>query len=44
LIGAAIGQSFDGTTVPLYAGFLLMGLTTFVVIAVTERGRMFRPS
>ncbi|WP_163361904.1 multidrug effflux MFS transporter, partial [Enterobacter hormaechei] len=40
LIGAAIGQSFDGTTVPLYAGFLLMGLTTFVVIAVTERGRM----
>lgn len=44
LIGAAIGQSFDGTTVPLYAGFLLMGLLTFVVVAVTERGRMFRPS
>lgn len=44
LIGAAIGQSFNGTTVPLYVGFLLMGLLAFVVVAVTERGRMFRPS
>lgn len=44
LIGAAIGQAFNGTTVPLYAGFLLMGLATFMVVAVTERGRMFRPS
>jgi len=44
LIGAAIGQAFDGTTVPLYAGFLLMGLIAFVVVLVTERGRMFRPS
>ena len=44
LIGAAIGQAFNGTTVPLYAGFLLMGLLSFVVVMVTERGRMFRPS
>jgi DHA1 family bicyclomycin/chloramphenicol resistance-like MFS transporter len=44
LIGAAIGQSFNGTTVPIYVGFLLMGVTAFVVVAVTERGRMFRPS
>jgi len=44
LIGAAIGQAFNGTTVPLYAGFLLMGLATLMVIAVTERGRLFRPS
>ena len=44
LIGAAIGQAFDGTTVPLYSGFLLTGLAAFVVVAVTERGRMFRPS
>ncbi|MDG2533280.1 multidrug effflux MFS transporter [Sphingomonas sp. HITSZ_GF] len=44
LIGAAIGQSFNGTTVPIYAGFLLMGVLSFVVVALTERGRMFRPS
>jgi MFS transporter, DHA1 family, multidrug resistance protein len=43
LIGAAIGQAFDGTTVPLYIGFLAMGLLAFAVVAVTERGRMFRP-
>ncbi|KTF67984.1 multidrug effflux MFS transporter [Sphingomonas sp. HT-1] len=44
LIGAAIGQAFDGTTVPLYSGFLLMGGLSIVVVAITERGRMFRPS
>lgn len=43
LVGAAIGQAFDGTTVPLYGGFLLMGLCAFVVVAVAEKGRMFRP-
>jgi MFS transporter, DHA1 family, multidrug resistance protein len=44
LIGAQIGQAFDGTTVPLYSGFLLMGVLALVAVAVTERGRMFRPS
>lgn len=44
LIGAYIGQLFDGTTVPLYAGFLLMGVAAFVIVAITERGRLFRPS
>lgn len=44
VIGAAIGQAFDGTTIPLYSGFLLMGSLSLVVVAVTERGRMFRPS
>lgn len=43
LIGAVIGQSFDGTTVPLYAGYLSMGLLAFAIIFVAERGRMFRP-
>lgn len=44
LIGAAIGQSFNGTTVPLYAGFVLMGVTAFVIVAIAERGRLFRPT
>ena len=44
LIGATIGQAFDGTTVPLYSGFLATGVAAFIVVAITERGRMFRPS
>ena len=44
LIGAAIGQAFDGSTVPLYAGFLLMSVIAFGIIAITEKGRMFRSS
>jgi MFS transporter, DHA1 family, multidrug resistance protein len=44
LIGAQIGQSFDGTTVPLYSGFLLMGVLAMVAVAAAERGRLFRPS
>lgn len=43
VIGAIIGQAFDGTTVPLYAGFLICGLIALVIVAVGERGRMFRP-
>jgi DHA1 family bicyclomycin/chloramphenicol resistance-like MFS transporter len=44
VLGALIGQAFDGTTVPLYIGFLAVGALSLVVIAITERGRMFRPS
>jgi DHA1 family bicyclomycin/chloramphenicol resistance-like MFS transporter len=43
LIGTAIGQSFDGTTVPMAAGFAIAGLCAIGVILVTERGRMFHP-
>lgn len=42
LLGAAIGQAFNGTTVPLYAGFLAMGVLSFAIIMITENGRMFR--
>ena len=42
-IGIVIGQAYDGTTVPLAAGFLIMGLVTLVVVFVTERGRLFAP-
>ena len=41
LIGAAIGQSFDGSTVPLTAGFVLMGLAALALVWRVERGRMF---
>lgn len=43
-IGAAIGQAFDGTTVPLYTAFLLAGVVSIVIVAIVERGRLFRPT
>jgi MFS transporter, DHA1 family, multidrug resistance protein len=41
LIGLAIGQSFDGSTVPLVAGFAALGGLSLAILAVTERGRLF---
>lgn len=42
IFGAAIGQAFDGTTAPLATGFLGAGLAALAIVAVTERGRLFR--
>jgi len=44
LCGLAVGQSFNGTVVPLAAGFLILGGFTFLVVLWTERGRLFRPA
>ncbi len=44
VIGAAIGQSFAGTTIPLHLGFLGAGIIAFAIVAITERGRLFRPA
>ncbi|MGN5375607.1 multidrug effflux MFS transporter [Sphingomonas hankookensis] len=41
VLGAVIGQSFDGTTVPLYGGFLALGLIALLVVFRTEHGRLF---
>ncbi len=42
LIGAYIGQAYDGTTVPLYTGFTIMGVSALVIVLIAERGRLFR--
>jgi DHA1 family bicyclomycin/chloramphenicol resistance-like MFS transporter len=42
LIGIFIGQQFNGTIVPLTAGFALSGLAAMGVTLWTERGRLFR--
>lgn len=42
IIGAVVGQAFDGTTMPLYIGFATLGLIALLIILVTERGRLFR--
>ena len=44
LLGFLIGQSFDGTVMPLTLGFLCCGIAALIVVLVTERGRLFRPS
>lgn len=44
VIGVVIGQAFDGTTAPLAAGFLICGIVSLTVVAITERGRLFRPA
>ena len=41
LLGSLVGQSFDGTTVPLIAGFSGYGLIALLVVLVTERWKMF---
>ncbi len=43
LIGFVIGQSFDGGTVPMAAGFTLLGATSVLAVLFAERGRLFRP-
>lgn len=41
LIGGFIGQMFNGTTVPVAAGYLTMGILTLACILVAEKGKLF---
>jgi MFS transporter, DHA1 family, multidrug resistance protein len=43
-LGTLIGQSYDGTVLPLIAGFALLGLGSFVVMRWAERGRLVATS
>jgi len=43
LIGFVVGQAFDGTVIPMQAGYLLCGLFALTAVLVAERGRLFRP-
>jgi DHA1 family bicyclomycin/chloramphenicol resistance-like MFS transporter len=42
VIGAAIGQSFDGTVLPLAAGFCGVSVLALVLVLIAERGRLFQ--
>lgn len=44
LIGALIGQAFDGTTTPLAIGFFGLAVVALVLVAIAERGRLYRSS
>jgi MFS transporter, DHA1 family, multidrug resistance protein len=41
IFGTLIGLSFNGTTVPLYTGYFLCGITALIAVLITERGRLF---
>ncbi len=41
LIGGYIGQQFDGTTMPLLAGYVALGVFSLAIVAIAERGRLF---
>jgi DHA1 family bicyclomycin/chloramphenicol resistance-like MFS transporter len=42
LIGLLIGQLFNGTVVPVEAGYLLGGLASLAAVLFAERGRLFQ--
>lgn len=43
IIGILIGQSFDGTAVPVVAGYFLCSLGVLAMVLFAEKGRLFRP-
>jgi MFS transporter, DHA1 family, multidrug resistance protein len=42
-IGIVIGQHYDGTLLPFSTGFFLCALAALGVVAMAEKGRLFRP-
>lgn len=42
--GILVAQLFDGTVVPLVAGFAILGLASFCVVYVTEKGEIGKAS
>lgn len=42
LVGTAIGAAYNGSALPLAAGFLLCGLATLCLVLFSEHGRLFK--
>jgi DHA1 family bicyclomycin/chloramphenicol resistance-like MFS transporter len=43
VIGAIIGQSFDGTALPLVMGFFILSVIGLVFVLIAEHGKLFQP-
>ncbi len=43
LIGALIGQAFDGTVRPLAFGFFTVAIIGFIFVLIAEKGKLFHP-
>jgi len=42
IIGATIGQAFDGTALPMVAGFFMVSVIGLVFVLIGEKGRLFQ--
>ncbi|TRL41953.1 MULTISPECIES: multidrug effflux MFS transporter [Rhizobium] len=42
-IGALIGQAFNGTALPMVAGFFSVSLVGLVFVLIAEKGKLFQP-
>ena len=42
LIGWMISSRYDGSALPVIAGFAILGAACLLVVAITEKGRLFR--
>lgn len=43
LLGAIVGQAFDGTSRPLVAGYFFLGVIGLVFVLIAEKGKLFQP-
>ncbi|EHS50083.1 drug resistance transporter, Bcr/CflA subfamily [Rhizobium sp. PDO1-076] len=41
LIGAAIGQAYDGTALPMVAGYFVVSIIGLIFVLIGEKGRLF---
>ena len=41
LLGLVVAQSFDGTVRPLLIAYVFLGVSSFIVILITEKGKLF---
>jgi DHA1 family bicyclomycin/chloramphenicol resistance-like MFS transporter len=44
LVGFFIGQHFDGTAIPLTAGYMICSIISLAMVLIAERGRLFLQS
>jgi DHA1 family bicyclomycin/chloramphenicol resistance-like MFS transporter len=41
ICGAIVGYLYDGTLVPLFAGYIVLSLSALLLVVVAEKGRLF---
>ncbi len=41
VLGALIGMQYDGSVTPLLAGMAMLGAGALIIVAITERGKLF---
>jgi DHA1 family bicyclomycin/chloramphenicol resistance-like MFS transporter len=44
VLGSVIGQSFNGTDIPITFGFACYSIAALLIVLLAEKGRLFRPA